>query len=113
MSAAESIIGKSVRWVTNYEPELSGQVFSVEEVLVTPGKDADLEALPLLKIKGKDGNVHTACPEELRTVDGTLGVTNGAEATYVIGGKPVMDIHPGVEALAIEFFEKHKDFYAA
>ena len=111
MADAQSIVGKKVRWVAEYDPQLSGKTFTIDHAVCEPDENNDVEGLPWFRIKDENGVERTAFPEELRTVDGSQGVPEGAEPTWRIGGKPIMDIHPEVEAISVKFFETHKEYF--
>lgn len=111
MTNGQSIVGKKIRWITEYDATLSGQTFTVESVTCKPDENNDVEGLPRFTIKNEEGVEFTAFSEELRTVDGSRSVPEGKEPFWRVGGKPVMDIHPDVEAICIEFFETYKEFF--
>lgn len=103
MSAAERLLGKKIRWVTDYEPALSGKIMEVSKVCADTSEGSDIQGLPWFKVKDDNGNEYSAFENELRTAD-------GSQRDYG-DWPPIPDMDPDVVAVSNEFHEKYKDFF--
>lgn len=103
MSAAERLLGKKIRWVTDYEPALSGKILEVSKVCDDTSEGSDIESLPWFKVKDDKGNEYSAFEHELRTA-------NGSHHDYPEKDwPPFSDMDPDVVAVSEEVFEKYKE----
>lgn len=98
MTVLAEIQGAKAKLNTSYEPELSGQIVTINRAIVEPEASIDQEALPLFEIKLKNGEVQTVYPEELRSIDGAVVENSQIE----LGGHPVKDLHPLVNRVLLD-----------